>query len=211
MLRLIRFQQEVHMRFRTSLTAFAALTALAALSATGMAADKYSADPSHSSVGFAVKHMVVSKVKGYFNDYTVDIVYDDKDITKSSVEVAIKTASIDTKQTKRDDHLRSPDFFDAAKFPEITFKSKRIEKSGEGYVAVGDLTMRGVTKEITLPFTFAGVVTDPYGNTRLGLSGGTKINRQDYGVSWSKSLDNGGLVVSDDVEIEIEIEAVKAK
>jgi len=199
------------MRFRTLLATFAVLAASAAFAATAMAADKYSADPSHSSIGFAVKHMVVSKVKGYFNDYTVEIVYDDKDITKSSVVVAIKSASIDTKQAKRDDHLRSPDFFDAAKFPEITFKSKRIEKSGEGYAAVGDLTMRGVTKEITLPFTIAGVVTDPYGNTRLGLSGGTKINRQDYGVSWSKSLDNGGLVVSDDVEIEIEIEAVKAK
>jgi polyisoprenoid-binding protein YceI len=211
MMRLIRFQQEVNMRFRTLLVTFAALAALAALAATGMAADKYSADPSHSSIGFAVKHMVVSKVKGDFNDYTVNIVYDDKDITKSSVEVAIKTASIDTKQAKRDEHLRSPDFFDAAKFPEITFKSKRIEKSGEGYAAVGDLTMRGVTKEITLPFTIAGVITDPYGNTRLGLSGGVKINRQDYGVSWSKSLDNGGLVVSDDVEIEIEIEAIKAK
>lgn len=199
------------MPFRTLLATFAGLAALAAFAATGTAADKYSADPAHSSIGFAVKHMVVSKVKGYFNDYTVDIVYDDKDITKSSVVVAIKTASIDTKQAKRDDHLRSPDFFDAAKFPEITFKSKRIEKSGDGYAAVGDLTMRGVTKEITLPFTFAGVVTDPYGNTRLGLSGGTKINRQDYGVSWSKSLDNGGLVVSDDVEIEVEIEAVKDK
>jgi polyisoprenoid-binding protein YceI len=211
MMRLNRFQEEVYMPFRTLLATFAGLAALAAFAATGTAADKYSADPAHSSIGFAVKHMVVSKVKGYFNDYTVDIVYDDKDITKSSVVVAIKTASIDTKQAKRDDHLRSPDFFDAAKFPEITFKSKRIEKSGDGYAAVGDLTMRGVTKEITLPFTFAGVVTDPYGNTRLGLSGGTKINRQDYGVSWSKSLDNGGLVVSDDVEIEVEIEAVKEK
>jgi polyisoprenoid-binding protein YceI len=211
MMRLNRFQEEVYMPFRTLLATFAGLAALAAFAATGTAADKYSADPAHSSIGFAVKHMVVSKVKGYFNDYTVDIVYDDKDITKSSVVVAIKTASIDTKQAKRDDHLRSPDFFDAAKFPEITFKSKRIEKSGDGYAAVGDLTMRGVTKEITLPFTFAGVVTDPYGNTRLGLSGGTKINRQDYGVSWSKSLDNGGLVVSDDVEIEVEIEAVKDK
>jgi polyisoprenoid-binding protein YceI len=196
------------MRFRTFLTA---LAALAALATTGAAADKFAADPSHSSIGFAVKHMVVSKVKGYFNDYTVDIVYDDKDLTKSSVEVAIKTASIDTKQQKRDDHLRSPDFFDAAKFPEITFKSKRIEKSGDGYVAIGDFTMRGVTKEISLPFTFAGVVTDPYGNTRLGLSASTRLNRQEYGVSWSKTLDSGGLVVSDDVEIEIEIEAVKPK
>jgi len=185
--------------------------ALAALAATSMAADNYAVDRTHSSVGFAVKHMVVSKVKGYFNDYTVNIVYDDKDITKSSVEVAIKTASIDTKEAKRDEHLRSTDFFDAAKSPEITFKSKRIEKSGENYVAIGDLTMRGVTKEIKLTFTFAGVVTDPYGNTRLGLSASTKLNRQDYGLSWSKMLESGGLVVANDVEVAIEIEAIKAK
>lgn len=189
----------------------AAALLVSVLAGASPAADKYALDPSHSSVGFAVKHMVVAKVKGYFDDYTVTILYDDKDITKSSVEVAIKTASIDTKNAKRDEHLRSPDFFDAAKYPEITFKSKRIEKSGEGYVAVGDLTMRGVTKEIQLPFTFAGVITDPYGNTRLGLSAATKLNRQDYGLSWSKTLDNGGLVVSDDVEIEIETEAVKEK
>jgi polyisoprenoid-binding protein YceI len=132
-------------------------------------------------------------------------------MTRSSVEVSIKTGSIDTKNAKRDEHLRSPDFFDAAKYPDITFKSKRIEKSGEDYVAVGDLAMRGVVKEIKLPFTFAGVVTDPYGNTRLGLSASTRLNRQEYGVSWSKALDNGGLVVSDDVEIEIEIEAIKEK
>ena len=199
------------MRSRTFLTALAAIAVIAAFAATSTAADKFAVDRSHSSVGFTVKHMVVSKVKGFFNDYTVDIVYDDKDITKSSVEVSIKTASIDTREAKRDDHLRSPDFFDAAKFPEIIFKSKRIEKSGEGFVAVGDFSMRGVTKEIKLPFTFAGVVTDPYGNTRLGLSAATKLNRQDYGVSWSKALDNGGLVVSDDVEVSIEIEAIKAK
>jgi len=199
------------MRFKTFFSAAAVLVALAGSAATSSAADKYTVDPTHSSIGFAVRHMVVSKVKGYFNEYTATILYDDKDITKSSAEVTIKTASIDTRDAKRDEHLRTPDFFDAAKYPEITFKSKRIEKSGEGFVAVGDLTMRGVTKEIQLPFTFAGVVTDPWGNTRLGLSASTKLNRQDYGVSWSKSLDSGGLVVSDDVEIAIEIEAIKAK
>jgi len=199
------------MRFKTLFSAAAVLVALAGSAATSSAADKYTVDPSHSSIGFAVRHMVVSKVKGYFNEYTATILYDDKDITKSSAEVTIKTASIDTRDAKRDEHLRTPDFFDAAKYPEIAFKSKRIEKSGEGFVAVGDLTMRGVTKEISIPFTFAGVVTDPWGNTRLGLSGATKLNRQDYGVSWSKSLDSGGLVVADDVEIAIEIEAIKAK
>jgi polyisoprenoid-binding protein YceI len=199
------------MRFKTFFSAAAVLVALAGSAATSTAADKYTVDPSHSSIGFAVRHMVVSKVKGFFNEYTATILYDDKDITKSSAEVTIKMESIDTRDAKRDEHLRTPDFFDAAKYPEITFKSKRIEKSEDGFVAVGDLTMRGVTKEISIPFIVAGVVTDPWGNTRLGLSGGTKLNRQDYGISWSKSLDKGGLVVSDDVQIEIEIEAIKAK
>ena len=199
------------MRFKTIFFAGTALVVLTALATVSTAADKYTVDPSHSSVGFVVRHMVVSKVKGFFNEYTATILYDDKDIAKSSVEVTIKTASIDTRDAKRDEHLRTPDFFDAAKYPEITFKSKRIEKSGDGFVAVGDLTMRGVTKEISITFTLAGVVTDPWGNTRLGLSGGTKLNRQDYGISWNKSLDTGGLVVSNDVEIAIEIEAIKAK
>lgn len=191
---------------RSVAVAFVAFTAVAA-----RAAEEYPIDRVHSSVAFAVRHMVVSKVKGEFNEWSGTIYYDDKDVAKSSVEVTIKTASIDTKDTKRDDHLKSADFFDAASHPEITFKSKRIEKSESGYVAVGDLTMRGVTKEISIPFEIAGMITDPYGNTRLGLSAQTTINRQDFGVSWSKALDTGGLVVSDEVQIEIEIEAVKAK
>jgi polyisoprenoid-binding protein YceI len=181
------------------------------LAVTSWAAEEYKIDRAHSSVGFAVRHMVVSKVKGEFNEWSGTILYDDKDISKSSVEVTIKTASVDTKDVKRDEHLRSADFFDVEKHPEIIFKSKRIEKSDDGYVAVGDLTLRGVTKEIQISFEIAGMITDPYGNTRMGLSASTKINRQDFGVSWSKTLDTGGLVVSDDVDIEIEIEAVKAK
>jgi polyisoprenoid-binding protein YceI len=181
------------------------------LAVTSWAAEEYKIDRAHSSVGFAVRHMVVSKVKGEFNEWSGTILYDDKNIYKSSVEVTIKTASVDTKDVKRDEHLRSADFFDVEKQPEIIFKSKRIEKSDDGYVAVGDLTLRGVTKEIQISFEIAGMITDPYGNTRMGLSASTKINRQDFGVSWSKTLDTGGLVVSDDVDIEIEIEAVKAK
>ncbi|UCH84265.1 MAG: polyisoprenoid-binding protein, partial [Candidatus Latescibacterota bacterium] len=160
---------------------------------------------------FAVKHMVVSKVKGEFNEYSGTILYDEADVTKSSVDVTIKTASIDTKDQKRDDHLRNPDFFDAETYPEITFKSKQIKKSEDGFVAVGDLTMHGVTKEITIPFEITGVIDDPWGNTRMGVSAELELNRQDYGVSWSQKLDAGGLVVGDNVEIEIEIEAIKAK
>ena len=178
---------------------------------TTWAADTYKIDRSHSSIQFAVRHLVVTKVKGEFNEFSGMILYDDENITKSSVDVTINTASIDTKDPKRDDHLRSPDFFDVAKFPQISFKSKRIEKTSDGYAVIGDLTMHGVTKEIRIPFSIAGVVTDPWGNVRLGLSGKTKLNRQDYGVSWSKKMDNGGLVAGDDVEIDLEVEAVKEK
>jgi polyisoprenoid-binding protein YceI len=187
------------------------MIAVLVLAGTVPAAEKYDIDRSHSSVGFAVKHMVVTKVRGEFNDWSGSILYDEKDITRSSVDVTIQVASIDTKDAKRDEHLRSGDFFDAAKHPTIAFKSKRIEKAEDGFVAFGDLTMRGVTKEVRIPFEFAGTIADPYGNTRLGLSARTSLNRQDYGVSWSKKLDAGGLVVGDDVEILIEVEAIKAK
>jgi polyisoprenoid-binding protein YceI len=192
-----------------------ALTAVVLFAAgtTGVtqAADTFNIDKTHSSILFAVKHMVISKVKGEFDEYSGSIQYDEADVTKSSVEVTIKTASIDTKDEKRDGHLKSPDFFDAEKYPEITFKSKYIEKSKDGFVAVGDFTMHGVTKEIKIPFEITGVITDPWGNTRMGVSAELTLDRQDYGVSWSQKMDAGGLVVGDDVEIEIEVEAVKAK
>jgi polyisoprenoid-binding protein YceI len=178
---------------------------------TAIAADTFSIDKSHSSILFAVKHMVITKVKGEFTEYAGTILYDASDVSKSSVEVTIKTASIDTKDEKRDDHLRNPDFFDTETYPEITFKSKAISKSEKGFVATGDLTMRGVTKEIEIPFEITGVIDDPWGNTRMGVAAELELNRQDYGISWSKSLDAGGLVVGDNVEIEIEIEAIKAK
>ncbi len=199
------------MRMKSVFIASTCLLALGVAASTGVAADTFTIDPNHSSIGFTVKHMVVTKVKGGFDEYAGTILYDDKDLTKSSVEVTIKTASIDTNTPRRDDDLRSPNFFDAAKYPEITFTSRRIEKSGDGYTAIGDLTMHGVTKEINIPFTIAGTVTDPMGNTRLGLSAQTSLNRQDYGITWSKKLDNGGLVAGDEVEISIEVEAVKAK
>jgi len=199
------------MRLNKGLAVAVILLAVGLVAGTTRAADTYTIDRAHSSIQFIVKHLVVTKVKGEFNEFAGTILYDDKDIVKSSVEVTIKAASIDTKDAKRDDHLRGPDFFETAKFPEITFKSKRIEKTGDGFAAVGDLTMHGVTKEIRIPFTIAGVITDPWGNVRLGLSAETELNRQDYGVSWSKKLDNGGLVAGDDVQIELEVEAVKAK
>lgn len=186
--------------------------ALAALVPPAVAADTFTFDTSHTTVGFAVKHMVISTVKGRFNDFSGTIMYDPQDVTKSSVEVTIKTASVDTGNADRDKHLRSADFFDAEKYPEITFKSTRVEKRGNGYVAHGPLTMHGVTKEVELPFTVTGVINDPWGNIRLGAEvEPVKVNRQDFGVSWSKALDSGGLVVSDDVALELSVEAVKKK
>ena len=175
---------------------------------TAQAQDNYSADPVHSSIAFHVKHLMVSDVRGSFSTYTATITLDPKNIENSSVDVTIDATSISTNNEKRDGHLKSPDFFDVEKYPTITFKSKKIVKKGAGWAAIGDLTMRGVTKEIELPFTLTGPVNLGPASV-IGVSAATEINRQDFGVSWNKSLDNGGVVVSDKVRIEIEVEAKK--
>lgn len=181
------------------------------LVAGASAADTYKFDLAHSSVAFTVRHMVIANVRGNFKDFEGTIQYDPADITKSSADVTIKTASIDTDNAQRDAHLRSADFFDAEKFPAITFKSKSVETKGDGFVMNGTLTIRGVSKDVAIPFEILGVVKDPWGGTRLGAHGELTINRMDYGVSWSKSLDTGGLVVSEEVKILLDVEAVKAK
>jgi len=173
------------------------------------AGDKYELDVVHSSVGFTAKHLVISNTKGQFKDFGGIIILDEKDISKSSVNVTIKTASISTDNERRDNHLKSADFLDVEKHPEITFKSKSVMKTDDGYKMVGDLTIRGVTKEVTIPFTLVGPVKAM--GTRIGLEASLTINRQDYGVSWSKTLDSGGLVVSNEIKITLEIEAIKAK
>ncbi len=190
---------------------WAGALALAALGfvSTARAQDVYTADPAHTSIGFQVKHLMVSNVSGGFKTYTASISLDPKNIENSTVDVTIDATSISTNNEKRDGHLKSPDFFDVEKYPTITFKSKKIVKKGDGWVAVGDLTMRGVTKEIELPFTLTGPVNLGPASV-IGVSAATEINRQDFGVSWNKSLDNGGVVVSDKVRIEIEVEAKKA-
>ena len=175
-------------------------------------AEKWELDISHSSVGFSVRHMVVTKTHGKFNEFTGYIDFDGKNVEKGSVEITVQIASIDTDNKKRDDHLRSPDFFDAEKFSTMTFKSKKVIKgSGREFKLVGDLTIKGVTKEVTFDCEFNGVINDPMGNTRAGFSAVTKINRRDFNVKWSKSLDAGGLVVGDEVKINLEIEAVKTQ
>lgn len=174
-------------------------------------AEKYEIDTVHSSVGFSVRHMVISDVKGEFNTLSGTIMFDKGDIANSSVNVTIDAASIDTDNEKRDGHLKSPDFLAVEEHPEITFASKSIRKTDDGYVAVGDLTLRGVTKEVSIPFTVAGPITDSYGNQRIGANGELTIDRHDFGVSWSQTLDNGGLVVGNEVKISLDVEAVKPK
>jgi polyisoprenoid-binding protein YceI len=180
------------------------------LCGSALAADEYTIDPVHSTVGFAVKHMVVNTVHGRFNDCTGQILYDDKDPSKSSVNVTVKSTSINTDNSQRDTHLKSPDFLDVEKFPEITFQSKSIEKKADGFVAHGVLTIRGVSKNVDLPFKINGPINAGNGSL-LGAEASLTINRQDYGVSWSKSLAPGELVVGNDVKIDINVEAKQVK
>lgn len=180
------------------------------LCGSALAADEYKIDPVHSAVAFSVKHMVVNTVHGRFNDWSGQILYDDKDLSKSSVNVVIKTASINTDNPQRDGHLKSPDFLDVQKYPEITFQSKSVEKTRDGFVAHGVLTIRGVSKNVDLPFKLNGPISVG-GAGLLGAEASVTINRQDFGVSWSKSLDGGGLVVANDVKIDINVEAKQAR
>jgi len=168
-------------------------------------------DPEHTGVHFKVRHLMISSVRGEFEKVSGKIVYDESDVTKSSADIAIETASINTRVAKRDEHLRSPDFLDVAKHPAITFRSKRVEKAGDGTLKMtGDLTIRGVTKEVVL--TVEGPspeIKDPGGNHRVGGQAATKINRKDFGLTWNKALEAGGVVVGDEVEITIDVEIYK--
>ena len=176
------------------------------------ATDRYNVDPDHSIVGFSVAHMVISRTTGRFTDYTGYIDVDPDGKTVKAIEAIIKTTSVDTNHQKRDTHLRSPDFFNVEKHPTMTYKMTSYEKQGDTYVAHGDLTLLGVTKPVVLTGTFNGVLPkDPGGNTRTGFTAEGKLNRKDFGMNWSKTLDNGGLVVGDEVTIRLEIECIKEK
>jgi polyisoprenoid-binding protein YceI len=196
--------------FRKLLTAVA-VTALTVAAAPVHAADTYNVDPSHSEVGFQVRHLV-SQVHGRFTDYKGTINLDPAKMENSTVEFTIKATSIDTGNADRDKHLRGADFFDVEKFPEITFKSKSVKATGkDSYNVTGTFTLHGVSKEITLPVTFGGTAKDPWGGQRAGFETETTINRKDYGIVWNKALDNGGALLGDDVKVSIGLEAVKAK
>lgn len=172
---------------------------------------RYDVDRDHSAIEFRVAHMVVSKTTGRFMDYSGFIEMDPEALTVKTIDATIKTASVNTNHEKRDAHLRGPDFFNAEKFPTMTYKLKSYRKVGEDYQAVGELTLLGVTKEIALVGKFNGVAKDPWGNTRAGFTAEGKLNRKEFGMNWSKTLDSGGLVVGDDVFIKLDIECIKAK
>jgi polyisoprenoid-binding protein YceI len=175
---------------------------------SSLAADKYAIDPAHCHIGFAVRHLVINNIRGRFTDFMGVILFDEQDITRSSVEITIKAESINTDFAARDEHLRTADFFDVAKYPEITFKSTRVEKRGAGLVAIGTFTMHGAAKEIALPFKVNGK-SNFQGATHLGIEAAMTIDRRDFGMTWNATLDTGGLVVGNDVSIELNIEAVK--
>ena len=184
--------------------AFAALLATLPLSAR---AATLTSDPAHSTAGFAVKHMMLTTVRGEFDKFTSTLDWNDADPTKSSVTVDIDASSIDTHQEGRDKHVKSPDFLDTAKFPTITFKSTKIEKGGDGYKVTGDLTFHGVTKPITLDVQTDGKPRKtPQGAMVYGAAATGKIKRSDFGVSWNKNLDGGGVLISDDVALEFNLE-----
>jgi polyisoprenoid-binding protein YceI len=187
------------------------LAALPLLIATVAHADsaEWKLDMSHSSVGFSVPHLVVSSVDGRFKDGSAQIALDDTDLTKSQVSVEINAASIDTGDQKRDDHLRGPDFFDVKKFPKLTFKSTKIAKSGAGYKLVGDLTIRDVTKSVTLDATLSAPVKTPWGNQARAAKLSGKLKRSDFGLKWNKALETGGVLVGDEVTLNVKAEVTK--
>ena len=191
--------------------AIPALFAAVLLVASAASADtaEWAIDASHSKVGFSISHLVVSSVDGKFNSYTGKVNLDEADLTKSNADLTIKVASIDTGDAKRDEHLKSPDFFDAAKFPEITFKSTKIAKAGAGYKLTGDLKIKDVTKSVTLDATVSAPIKSPWGKQVRGTKFKGKIKRGDFGLKWNKALETGGVVVGEEVTFDIALEINK--
>ena len=168
-------------------------------------------DASHSQVEFAVKHMMIATVRGRFADVKGTVVTDDSDLARAEVDVVIDVNSIDTREAKRDAHLKSADFFDAETFPRITFKSTRVSGAGgDQFELVGDLTIHGVTREVTLDVTSEGRAKDPWGGERAGYSAQTRVNRKDFGLTWNQALETGGFIVGDEIKISLDLELVKA-
>lgn len=175
-----------------------------------MTTQTWNIDPAHSSVHFSVRHMVIAKVRGSFGKFSGNLTLDGADLAQARLTAKVDVASIDTAEEKRDAHLKSADFFDVARFPEMTFTSTRVEGQGERFKVVGDLSLHGVTKPVTLEVERNGAGKDPWGNERVGFSAKGALNRTDYGLKWNQALEAGGVLVGEKVEIEIEVSAVKA-
>jgi polyisoprenoid-binding protein YceI len=173
-----------------------------------MTTQAWKIDAQHSGVHFSVRHMVVSKVRGHFSKFEGEVAFDEAHPEQSTVNVTIDASSIDTNVQQRDDHLRSPDFFDVAKFPTLTFKSTKVEKAGGGYRVHGDLTMHGVTRNVVLDAEVLGTGKDPWGNLKAGFTAKGSLDRKDYGLGWNQLLETGGVLVGEKVELELEVEAV---
>ena len=189
--------------------AVSVVTLTLAMSSAGRAAT-WELDPGHTSVQFSVRHLMVSNVRGEFGKVSGTVKVDDTDAAKSTITATIDVASLNTRNAKRDEHLRSPDFFDAAKYPTITFTSTKAEKTATGFKVTGDLTMHGVTKPVTLDVEGpTPEIKDPWGNARAGAQATSKVDRRDFGITWNKALDAGGLTVGNEVSITIDVEAVK--
>jgi polyisoprenoid-binding protein YceI len=190
----------------TSASALAA-PAVGPAAATGA----WTVDKAHSEVGFQVRHLM-AKSRGFFGDFDGAVKIDAAKPEASTVSFVVKTASVNTNEPKRDEHLRSADFFDAAKFPEIRFVSTAVRSAGENrYDVTGDLTLHGVTKQVTLPVTFLGIQKDPWGNEKAGFETAVTLNRKDFGVNWNKALDQGGYILGEEVSVTIALEAARAK
>ena len=171
----------------------------------------YTIDAAHSRVGFSARHAMVTKVRGQFNEFEGTALVDGTDLTRSTVQLTIEAASIDTRNEQRDGHLRSNDFLAMEEYPQITFVSTAVETTGPtSFDVTGDLTIKGVTNSVTIPFEFEGAATDPFGNQRVGFEGSVVINRKDYGVTWNAALETGGVLVSEKITLEFEVSAIKA-
>jgi polyisoprenoid-binding protein YceI len=169
----------------------------------------YTLDPTHTRIGFSTRHAMVTTVRGQFSDFTGTAHVDAANPASSKVEVVIQTASIDTGVADRDAHLRSADFFDADQFKEITFVSTKVERDGDDWVITGDLSIKGVTKPVTVAFEPTGSARDPFGNLRIGFEGGAAINRKDWGLTWNAALETGGVLVSEKVKLEFDVSAIR--
>ncbi|MES2238727.1 MAG: YceI family protein [Bacteroidota bacterium] len=175
-----------------------------------MATTKWTIDPTHSEIGFKVKHMMFTNVSGKFESYDTNITTEDDNFEKANIEFSADIDSINTNNTDRDNHLKSGDFFDSESYPKLTFKATSLTKNGDDYELAGDLSLRGVTKAVKLPAEFSGLMKDPWGNTKAGLNISGKINRKDWGLNWNSALETGGVLVGEEVRLNIELQLIKS-